>query len=548
MRRVRIAVLLIAGALALAPAAEAHPRSGYIVVYRDNAGRSVSASTAALESRYHFKSRLRYRHALSGFAARLTAHQARELRASDAVAMVAPDRVARVAARDPLVTGESVPKEITRIGAATSAGVHQPSSAAVAVIDTGIDLDHPDLNVAGGANCTGDGPPEDDHGHGTYLAGIIGARNNGAGVVGVAPGTQLYAVKSLLSNGAAPVSKVICGIDWVAANAAALNIRTANVSIVTLGGRSDCDGDPLHLAICNSSAAGVTYVVAAGNDHRDIAEVPRALPAAFPEVLTASAMSDSDGIPGGRGEEPSCTTGQVDDSFATFSNFALGAADAAHMIAAPGVCVRSTAAGGGYTTDSGTSPAAAFVTGVVALCMGVNGAPGPCSSLSPTGTIQQVRADARANATRSNGFKGDPLHPVEVSFGYLVSAFDPLVRRAPGVDIVRLRVRRIENRRLLVTVKIGQAGTVEAKARATATSPRRAARRGKVRHFRFRRAASEALPERTVRLRLSLSRRGRRAARRALRDGRRLRVIVTVLARDEAGHRALRHRRLSINR
>jgi subtilisin len=467
------------------------------------------------------------------------------VRARDANAMVARDRMAYVATRDPLVPGESVPKENTRIGAATSAGVHQPSSAAVAVIDTGIDLDHPDLNVAAGANCTGDGPPDDDHGHGTYLGGIIGARNSGAGVVGVAPGTQLYAVKSLESNGAAPVSDVICGIDWVTANAAALNIRTANVSIVTLGGRSDCNGDPLHLAICNSSAAGVTYVVAAGNDHRDIAESPRALPAAFPEVLTATAMSDSDGVPGGHGGEPSCITGQVDDSFATFSNYALGAADAGHMIAAPGVCVRSTAAGGGYTTDSGTSPAAAFVTGAVALCMGVNGAPGPCSSLSPAETIQQVRADARANATLSNGFNGDPLHSVEVNFGYLVSAFDPLVRRPPGIDIVRMGVRRIENRRLLVSVRLGQAGTVEA--RATAVARRRRARPGSARHFRFRPARSEAVPERTVKLRLSLSRRSRLAVRRVLRDARRLRVTVTVRAGDESGHSDLRRRRLSIS-
>jgi subtilisin len=546
MRPVRIAPILIACALAITPAAQARPRHGYIVVYDTGRIGTVAARTAGLEHRYRFASRLRFTHAISGFAARLSARQAGELRRSKGIAMVARDRTAHVAARDPVVPGESVSKEITRIGAATSAGVHQPSSGAVAVIDTGVDLDHPDLNVAGGANCTGTGPPEDDHGHGTYLAGIIGARNNGAGVVGVAPGTQLYAVKSLLSNGAGPVSNVICGIDWVTANAAALGIRVANVSIVTLGGPSGCNSDPLHLAICNSTAAGVTYVVAAGNDHRDIAASPRALPAAFPEVLTVSAMSDSDGIPGGIGATSSCTPGQLDDWFTTFSNFALAAEDAAHMIAAPGVCVRSTALGGGYSTDSGTSPAAAFVTGVVALCMGVSGGAGPCTGLSPAESIQQVRADARANATRANGFEGDPLHPVEVNFGYLVSAFDPSVRRPPRVDIVRLRVRRVENRRLLVSVKIGQAGTVEA--RATATARGRSARRRSLKHFRFRRAAAEALPERTVKLRLVLSRRSLRAARRALRAGRRLHVTVTVLAKDESGHRAMRHRRLNIAR
>ena len=69
------------------------------------------------------------------------------------------------------------------------AGVHAASGAAVAVLDTGIDLSHPDLVARPGANCIGPGPPEDDDGHGTFVAGVIGARNDGAGVVGVAPGT-----------------------------------------------------------------------------------------------------------------------------------------------------------------------------------------------------------------------------------------------------------------------------------------------------------------------------------------------------------------------
>jgi len=94
----------------------------------------------------------------------------------------------------------------------------------VAVLDTGIDFDHPDLNLAMAIDCTWSGPYEgtcagtrdDGHGHGTHVAGTIGALDNGFGVVGVAPGVRLWAVKVLTNYGTGTTAQIVAGIDWVA--------------------------------------------------------------------------------------------------------------------------------------------------------------------------------------------------------------------------------------------------------------------------------------------------------------------------------------------
>ena len=109
----------------------------------------------------------------------------------------------------------------------------------VAVIDTGIQLDHPDLNVAGSTNCAtffatcGSGGG-DGNGHGTHVAGTIGALDNGIGVVGVAPGARLWSVRVLGNNGTGTTSQIIAGMDWVTARAA--TIEVANLSLT--GGAS----------------------------------------------------------------------------------------------------------------------------------------------------------------------------------------------------------------------------------------------------------------------------------------------------------------------
>ncbi|HET7482474.1 MAG TPA: S8 family serine peptidase, partial [Actinomycetota bacterium] len=303
-----------------------------------------------------------YTHALSGFAATLPDALVARLRNDPRIASIVPDAPVSMQA-------QQMPPGINRIDADLSptakiggvdAGVDQRVPVDVAVLDTGIDLDHPDLNVytPGTKSCTGS-TGDDLNGHGTHDAGIIGALDNSIGTVGVAPGARVWPVQVLDAKGNGKISNVICGIDYVTQHAS--EIEVANMSLAGVGTQptaSGCTtGDAYHDAICRSVAAGVTYVVAAGNNMRDAAGY---VPAAYDEVITVSAMPDYDGKPGGLATSK-CSRDR-DDSFGDLSNFGADI-----DLIAPGVCIYSTNKGGGYTTLSGTSMAAAHVSGAAAL-------------------------------------------------------------------------------------------------------------------------------------------------------------------------------------
>ena len=332
-----------------------------------------------------------YEYALNGFSARVPKARLSLLRQDSQIVSVVQDRYVTMSkppcgtppcgggdngGGDPPPEPQTTPTGVLRIHGDQSSTLAGNGAGTVdvdvAVIDTGI-VNHDDLNVVGGMNCS-NGPSSrysDGNGHGTHVAGTIGALDNDLGVVGVAPGVRLWAVRVLNNNGSGSWSSVICGIDYVTANAG--TIEVANMS---LGGNRDssdsCTDGGLREAICNSVAAGVTYVVAAGNSSTDAANEA---PSGYEEVITVSALADFDGIPGGTGNE-TCRLDE-DDTLANFSNYGSDV-----DLIAPGVCIESTWNDGGYNTISGTSMVAPHVAGAAALY----------KSLNPGATPSQVQS------------------------------------------------------------------------------------------------------------------------------------------------------------
>ncbi|QBR93338.1 S8 family peptidase [Nocardioides euryhalodurans] len=338
---------------------DASAPSGYVVVLEDS---MVARSVANLHAdRFGLDLGHVYSSALQGYSATMTPQTAALVEALPGVDFVQPERQLTATAQETPTGVDRAEADVSPTAAID--GTDQRVDVDVAVIDTGVDLDHPDLNVntAGAKNCTlfGIGNADDGNGHGSHVAGTIGALDDTNGVVGVAPGARIWPVKVLNAAGSGTNADVICGIDYVAAHAD--EIEVANMS---LGGGGEDDGscgassgDAMHAAICEATDAGVTFVVAAGNESADAAT---STPAAYDEVITVSALADFDGAPGGAGA--STCRADEDDTFASFSNFGQDV-----DIIAPGVCIDSTSMQGGYATLSGTSMAAPHVAGGAAL-------------------------------------------------------------------------------------------------------------------------------------------------------------------------------------
>jgi hypothetical protein len=234
---------------------------------------------------------------------------------------------------------------VKRIGAGNvHAGGNKGAGVKVAIIDTGIDYTHSDLDVNFDTTLRGydfvndDSDPMDDNGHGTHCAGIVAAVDDGAGVVGVAPEAHLYAVKVLDSGGSGYESNVIAGIQWSVDN---------GMDVISMSLGSDSGSTSLETACENASSSGVLLVAAAGNDGNPRGRGDNVdYPARYDSVIAVAATDSSD-----KRARWSSTGPAVE-------------------LAAPGVSIKSTYLGGGYAIKSGTSMACPHVAGTVALAIG----------------------------------------------------------------------------------------------------------------------------------------------------------------------------------
>jgi subtilisin family serine protease len=293
-----------------------------------------------------------YSGSISGVAAQLSSDEVSRLSKDDRVAFIEPDRIIIMRPPwerdpepdpepdpDPVDPGDGtstqvIPWGITRVGGF----VNYTGTKKAWVIDTGIDYTHPDLNVNTTLSKTfvvRTKSATDDNGHGSHVAGTIAAKDNTIGVVGVAAGAELVAVKVLDKRGSGDYSAVIAGVDYVAATAA-----SGDVVNMSLGGPTS---DALDAAVLAAANKGIKFALAAGNESQNAnnsspARVNHA------NIYTISAMDAS-------------------DVWAYFSNYANPPVD----YCAPGVNINSTWKSGGYSTISGTSMASPHAAGVLML-------------------------------------------------------------------------------------------------------------------------------------------------------------------------------------
>lgn len=275
---------------------------------------------------------------INGTAVHLTPQAEKDLKKKDEILRIDEDLVIHaVDKKSKPQPPEELPWGIDRIEADAVWETTTGSTIRVAILDTGIDLDHPDLqdNIKGQVNMikpfkSGD----DDSGHGTHVAGIVAAVDNEIGVIGTGPEISLYAVKVLDQKGRGYLSDLIDGLNWCINN---------EMQVVNMCFGSSKDNQSFHEAIIEVYQAGITQVASAGNngEYGGLIEYP----AKYPETIAVSAVNEY---------------GQ----FASFSSYGPEI-----DLTAPGVNIKSTYKKSSYETMDGTSMAAPHVTGTAALIL-----------------------------------------------------------------------------------------------------------------------------------------------------------------------------------
>jgi len=276
---------------------------------------------------------------INGIASNLTYSQVRAILQEEKIERIEHDTDVKSSAENPQSYTDSLKDEnvtwgLDRVDALSSFLITKGENVNIAIMDTGIDLSHTDLknNIKGGFNAINSKKSyDDDNGHGTMLAGIIAAEMNDSGVLGVAPKSNIYAIKVLGSNGLGSLSNIIKGLKWAIDN---------KMDVVNLSLSIETDSKALHEAIIKAVDANITIVASAGNQFGKSVGYP----ANYKEVISVSAINSKNQIP------IFCPKGKID-------------------IVAPGSDIYSTFRGSKYRVMSGTSLASAYVTGVVALLL-----------------------------------------------------------------------------------------------------------------------------------------------------------------------------------
>lgn len=335
----------IAAASAPARAAPGDKIAGsYICVFKPGAVArgNVRAEAAKAASNAGGQVRHHYQNSVRGFSAAMSANGAQQAAANNRnIAYCEQDQEMSIIQSDPLVfrtlgkPAPTQPAQTTPWGITRVNGGSGSSSATAWVIDTGIDLDHPDLNVDSGRSRSfvRDSSPDDFNGHGSHVAGTIAAKNNAIGVIGVTPGATLVSVRVLDRSGSGTNSGVIAGVDYVAGAGQAGDV--ANMSLG--GGVSQALDD----AVVAAAATGVKFTLAAGNESES-ATLHSPARANGPNVYTVSSFAKN-------------------DVWSSFSNYGNPPVDYAE----PGSSIPSTYKNGGYATLSGTSMAAPHLAGIL---------------------------------------------------------------------------------------------------------------------------------------------------------------------------------------
>ncbi len=283
-----------------------------------------------------------YHTVMKGFAARLNVMQFEMLQKNPEISFIEEDKIISL---EPLIISSiDIPRAQTKPYGITRVGTGNGTGKTAWIIDTGIQLTHPDLNVdvpnsksflLSGTNSRS---PNDENGHGTHVSGTIAAKNNTVGVIGVAANAKVAAVRVLDKNGSGTVSGVINGVDYVASKG-----KSGDAANMSLGGAVSAS---LDTAVARASRKGIFFAIAAGNSS---ANANNYSPARVngKNIYTVSAMDNN-------------------DRWASFSNYGNPPVD----FCAPGVNILSTWIGGKYMTISGTSMAAPHAAGVLLLTNG----------------------------------------------------------------------------------------------------------------------------------------------------------------------------------